>query len=218
MRKAWLQAWRDRCWRRALSIGLLVVLPLIYFLPAFFALIEERPGVFLHDPVLDAIGPVAVSGWTFGVLYSLVVISILWLTGVPFRFVRMIHAYAFLLLMRMVTMYTITLEAPVTIIPLIDPITQVFYPTDQPFLKDLFFSGHTATAVLFALAVGPGKLRVLFGVGAFVIGFLVILQHVHYTMDVLAAPFFATLAWYLSGKTMDLCGVRGVHRSGTQIP
>ena len=49
-----------------------------------------------------------------------------------------------------------------------------------------------------------------------VIGFLVILQHVHYTVDVLAAPFFATLAWYLSGRSMDLCGVRDLRSDGAR--
>jgi hypothetical protein len=207
MKPLWQQAWSDPGWRRSLYAGLLVALPVVYYLPAFFWFIEHKPGFTIYDPVLARIGPAEVSGLTFGVLYSLVVAGIIRLMRDPWRFVRMLHAYALLLLMRMLTIYTVTLEPPGSIIPLVDPVTQGFYPEDEPFLKDLFFSGHTSTSVLFAIAVGRGWLRKIIGVGAAVVGFLVILQHVHYTIDVLVAPFFAWLVWQMARWTMRACGV-----------
>ena len=205
MRTQWLRAWNDRGFRICIWSGLLTGIPVIVLLPRFFALIENTPGVPLNDPVLAAIGPVEVSAITFGILYSLVHFGIFHLAREPLRFVRMLHAYVVLLLLRMITMYTVTLEPPASIIPLIDPITQLFYPAEEPFLKDLFFSGHTATLVLFAIAVGRGRSQALIGTGAVVVGFLVLLQHVHYTVDVLAAPFFATLAWVLAHATTKAC-------------
>ena len=42
------------------------------------------------------------------------------------------------------------------------------------------------------------------------IGVLVIVQHVHWTVDVLAAPLFVWLAWKGSALTLRLCGKRAV--------
>ena len=84
--------------------------------------------------------------------------------------------YGALLLLRMLTMYLVTFEPPPGIIPLVDPVTALFYPGSEPFLKDLFFSGHTATPLLFALAVGPGRGRMLLAACAAVVGALVIVQ------------------------------------------
>ncbi len=203
----WQQAWLESGWRRALIIGVCAALLLVYILPGFFGYIERKPGFQMYDPVLANIGPWEVSWLTFAVLYSLVVAGIIRLSRDPYRFVRMLHAYILLLGMRMITIYLVTLEAPLTIIPLVDPVTQGFYPDEEPFLKDLFFSGHTSTAALFAIAVGRGTLRKVFWVGAAMVAFLVVVQHVHYTIDVLVAPFFAYLVWLLAGYTLKACGL-----------
>ena len=208
MRQLWREAWADRGWRLSLLIGVVLALPVVWMLPYFFGIIEEKPGALLSDPLLAMIGPADVSALTFGVLYSLVIGGIIGLMRDPYRFAQMLHAYVLLLVFRMITIYTVTLEPPLTIIPLIDPITQVFYPAEEPFLKDLFFSGHTSTSVLFAIAVGRSMLRKMIGLGAFAVGFLVLFQHVHYTIDVLVAPFFATVAWLAAGSMIKLLGAQ----------
>jgi hypothetical protein len=203
---AWRKAGKDRSWWRALIIGLAVGLPVVALLPLFFELIEARPGVVPPEPVLTRFAAREVAVATFVVLYAGVLAGTLLLSRRPYALLRMLHAYAALLLLRMLTMYTFTLEPPAGIIPLLDPITSVFYPGGKPFLKDLFFSGHTATLVLFALAVGPGRWRWALGTAAVVVGALVLVQHVHYSIDVLAAPPFAWLAWWISDKSLKICG------------
>ena len=47
---------------------------------------------------------------------------------------------------------------------------------------------------------------VLLAACAAVVGALVIVQHVHYSMDVLAAPLFVWVAWRISAATMRLSG------------
>ncbi len=158
------------------------------------------------DPLLAALPPVEVAEATFLVLYLGIAAALWALFRAPYALVRALHAYVLLLLLRMATMFAFTLEPPPGIIPLVDPVTAVFYPGGEPFLKDLFFSGHTATPVLLALAVGAGALRRALFACAAVVGALVLLQHVHWTVDVLAAPLFAWLAWRGSAFSLRWCG------------
>ena len=124
----------------------------------------------------------------------------------PGRVVRGLHAYAVLLWLRMGAMALVTLDAPPGFVPLADTFTQLFYPGTEPFEKDLFFSGHTATLWLMALIATTRAGRLWSGFATLAVGVLVVVQHAHYTIDVLAAPLFAWLAWRLSIITMRGCG------------
>jgi len=74
--------------------------------------------------------------------------------------------------------------------PVLDPLVQVF-GTGEVLTRDLFFSGHTATLALLAL-LAPGRTsRRFFVVCTLLVAVCVLWQHVHYTVDVLVAPFFA---------------------------
>jgi hypothetical protein len=88
----------------------------------------------------------------------------------------------------MVTMYAFTLEPPTGIIPLHDPVVDVIAYGGNVFNKDLFFSGHIATLVLFLLLVERSFLKRILIVNTVLVAGLILLQRVHYTLDVVAAP------------------------------
>jgi len=67
--------------------------------------------------------------------------------------------------------------------------------------KDLFFSGHTATLIVGGICMTESRDKVIAFFAAALIGVLLLLQHVHYTADVLAAPFFSIICCYL-GKSV----------------
>jgi hypothetical protein len=138
----------------------------------------------------------------FVLLYATIVYGLLRLVRRPVVLLRGLQAYVVLLLLRMLTMWSWTLEPPPGLVDLADPVTQVFYPGATPFRKDLFFSGHTATLVLLALAMPAFRDRVLVAIAAVLVGSAVLVQHVHWTVDVLAAPVFAALAWWCSAFTL----------------
>lgn len=201
-------------WRKALGTpaftGLLagacvlgVALALV--LPHFFAWIERRPGLLLHDPLLAVWGPEGVSKATFSVLYGSLLAVLVAIAPRPLVVLHGLWAYILLLVLRMAAMAWVTLEPPPGIIPLIDPFTQVFYPGGTPFLKDLFFSGHTATLALMALLAPRGWLKWAAWAATAAIGALVLVQHVHWTVDVLAAPLAAWGAWRISGTAVQAC-------------
>ncbi len=206
MTEGWREAWAQRPFRIGLLWVFLVGLPVAIGLPFFFGHIELVPGILLNDPVLRAVGPVNVSWITFAVLYTTVVLSVSWISRRPWLVLRGLHAYVAVLVMRMVTMKAFTLEPPADIIPLVDPVTSIFYPGGVPFLKDLFFSGHTATLALMFCLVHGVPARLLTAVATAAVGTLVLVQHVHWTVDVLAAPFFVWLAWAMSRLTLRACG------------
>jgi hypothetical protein len=205
---AWVAASRDEGLRRALLAACGGLVPALLGLPLFFAWLDGRPGYALADPVLDWLGPVDVSVPTLAILYTTIVVTIIRSLGEPARVLRGLHAYAILLLLRMVAMASLTLGPPPGFVPLVDAFTQLFYPGAEPFDKDLFFSGHTATLWLMALLATTRAGRLWSVLATLAVGVLVIVQHAHYTVDVVAAPFFAWLAWRASAVTMWACGSR----------
>lgn len=203
---SWRRSWREPGFRTGLLAVAIAVLPIAIGLPRFFAYIEGIAGTRPLDPLLAAIGPVNVTWLTFTVLYSTLVLTVARALGSPWTILRGLHAYALLMLLRVLSMRAFVLEPPTDIIPLIDPVTQSFYPGATPFLKDLFFSGHTASLALMVCIARGRTARMLTITAAAVVGLLVILQHVHWTVDVLAAPIFVWLAWKGAAFTLRVCG------------
>ena len=90
------------------------------------------------------------------------------------------------------------LEPPRGIILLKDPFFfYVVKPSDM-ITKDLFFSGHTTTMVLFTLMVENKWLKRVFFVCMLIVPVLILIQHVHYTIDVVLAPFFTYYAYRIA--------------------
>ena len=102
--------------------------------------------------------------------------------------------------MRTISIYLVPLEPPIGMILLKDPVTIIFMstPSGGYIVKDLFFSGHVSTVVLFFIVAVNRNVKALLLLLAFLIGTFILVQHVHYTIDVVAAPFFSFLAFKLS--------------------
>lgn len=209
MKGRWAVAWARPGFRTALLVGLLAAATIGALLPHFFMHIEAKEGHFPWDPMIANVGPVEVTWITFAVLYGTIVLCVGQALGQPALIVRGVHAYAILMVLRMVSMELCTFEPPPTIIPLIDPVTAGFYPGGNPFLKDLFFSGHTATLALMVCIAQGRPVRLFAALATVAVGALVVVQHVHWTVDVLAAPVAVWIAWSLAPLTLRVCGWRG---------
>ncbi len=195
--------WRAQL--RCLLFTLVAAIPIILALPHFFRWLGARPGMIPPEPLLEHLPARDVSLPLFALLYALIVLALLVLVRHPERLVRGLQAYLLLLLLRMATMALVTLEPPPGLVPLHDPVIQHFYPGNEPFTKDLFFSGHVATLCLLAFAVPRSRLRGLLWGCAVLVAAAVLVQHIHWTIDVLAAPLFAWIAWRGGGLMMGLC-------------
>lgn len=192
----WPVAWQQPGFRLRLGLVLALLLGLASQLPRYFAWVQARPGYHLPDPLLALLPAHDVSGATFAVIYLGIVLGVATLLPRPARLLRALWAYLLLHLLRCTTLWLLPLEPPPGLVLLRDPLVDYFfYAAPAPITKDLFFSGHTATLLLLALAVPAGWRRRVLLVGTLTVGTLVLVQHAHYTYDVLAALLFVWLAW-----------------------
>jgi len=170
-----------------LSIALLILL--LIGVSRFFLWVETRPGVVVSDPLLALFHARFLTWVTFSFIYGALFLAIVSLLQTPVNFIQAIQSYIVLTLFRVVLMWSLPLDPPLTAIPLSDPFVEVL-GTGKLLTKDLFFSGHTSFMFLLYLVCNT-KLRTIFLLSTLAVGACVLMQHVHYTVDVLVAPFIA---------------------------
>lgn len=163
----------------------------------FLVFNESRRGFVFDDPILKLLTPHDLT-WP---IFFLIHFFLLWGLYIILHNVKgaiiWAHAYSIMILIRIVCLYLLPLEPPIDMIYLQDPVVATFTSTATP-VRDLFFSGHTATSFLIYLGVRGHRFAPLFLCASIMIGICVLIQHVHYSIDVLAAPFFAYGAYKIS--------------------
>lgn len=171
------------------AVTLILLIATLVFFTHFINAIETRNGVELNDPVLNLFHPIDLSGLIFSIIYLSIIIGLITLLARPKRLIFALQVYTLVVLVRIITLYLTPFNAPGNMIPLVDPIVKNI-GTGQLLTKDLFFSGHTATMFFLFLISENKKMKSIFLFGFIIIAIAVLLQHVHYTIDVVAAPFF----------------------------
>jgi membrane-associated phospholipid phosphatase len=92
-----------------------------------------------------------------------------------------------------------------------DPFVEAF-GEQRTLTRDLFFSGHTATLLVVALSAPTPWMRRAAFVATALVAAGVLVQHAHYTVDVVAAPFFAYAAWRAATAMVGASDGRGAAR------
>lgn len=197
-----VQRWKSTVHNRGFLPTVFVFLTILVFivilLPYFFSYIELRKGVLLSDPLLDRIHPIDISPILFTALWAMILLVLFRSFQHPLIFLQLLVSFTLLTILRITAIFLIPLEPPRHLITLTDPLSNYFYG-QQPFItRDLFFSGHTATVVLIYFCLRKKNDRRLAFLAFLLISILVLVQHVHYTIDVLAAPVFAWLSFLLA--------------------
>lgn len=177
-----------------LIVSLILLAIVLTGLANFVNYIELRNGVVLSDPILNLFNPIDLTWIIFGLIYISLIVAIVTLIKNPQRLIFALQLYTLMALVRIAAMFLLPLEPPEKIILLRDPFVE-FFGSGQTLTKDLFFSGHTATLFILFLVSEKKIIRTIFLISTIVVALCVLLQHVHYTIDVLAALFF-TYACY----------------------
>ena len=113
---------------------------------------------------------------------------------------KTLQALCLLLALRIVCLYFIPLDPKETIIPLEDPFLGMFFYQGAVITKDLFFSGHVSIMTLLCIAIPFRPLKYIFMLATVLVAILILVQHVHYTIDVITAPFVALMCFSLVTK------------------
>lgn len=189
----WASAWQDKQfqWRLILALGVFAIFP--WKAADYFQWIQSRDGKVWPDWILAQIPSANVSYLIFGIIYSSVIYLLIRLLEDPKRFLLFAWAFNIETLIRFASIYFVSLNPPKGLVYLHDPIAELFiYRDSLPITKDLFFSGHTATMVFVCYFLTGNERKISLMLTGVLVALLLI-QHVHYTWDILAAPV-ATLA------------------------
>lgn len=199
---AWSELWKNQAFKKKTLVYSSLLIAILVILPFFFSAIEKRNGIQLNDPILQLIPAVDVSLATFLVIWSMTLFLWVRLLQDPSLFLVTLCSMVLLFLSRLISISLLPLDPPVGLIPLKDPIVNLFYGgTDVFITKDLFYSGHTSTQFLFFLCLKKRRDKLIALAASLAVAALVLVQHVHYTIDVVFA-FVFTWPIYLIGKRL----------------
>ena len=191
---SWKEFLKSKNNKVELVVTLILLAIVLTSLANFLNFVEARQGVVLPDPILNLFNPIDLTWLIFGLIYLSLIIGVITLFKNPKQLMFAIQIYVLMVVLRIIAMYLMPLEPPQKMIMLNDPLVE-FFGTGQTLTKDLFFSGHTATLFILFLVSEKKVFKVIFLISTIAVAIAVLLQHVHYTIDVFAAIFF-TYACY----------------------
>jgi len=184
----WTATWNSRYKRYQMIIGTVILLGIVFTLPVFFGYIQKRKGMVLNDWLLAYVPPHDVSVLIFALIWGMVLLILIRVINNPSIYITFCWTYIFIYIVRFATLSIVALDPPSGMVSLVDPVNSAFY-SNASITKDLFFSGHTATMVTIFLCLEKRADKIAALIAACAVACLLLVQHVHYTIDVLAAPF-----------------------------
>ena len=196
----WKESLHQPAFRFQLALFLVIIIGIGLFFPKYFDYLEERDGILMNDFIVSSIRSRDVSWLVFFSLYAGIAIGVASSIRYPKICLMIMQTYTLVTLMRMTTIFCIPLNPPEGYIALKEPLLGFLFTSEGKICsKDLFFSGHVSTILAIYFPMKQKRSKAIVLVLAVLIGLLLLVQHVHYTVDVLVAPV-ATYASYLISK------------------
>jgi hypothetical protein len=199
----WENAWQEPIFKKKFLFGMAVFITLLPTFPIFYQYIEKRNGFIPHDIIIELIPAYDVSIAIFSITWLMASLTIVRALQNPTIFITFLYGFILLNISRFISISLIPFNPPSDFIPIKDAISNFFYG-ERPVTKDLFYSGHTATQFMTFLCLQKKTDRVVALTATFIMGILVLIQHVHFTIDVVSAPLFAYICYYIAVKIAGL--------------
>lgn len=206
--REWLKSARGR---GIILFSLATLLSMVLFMPLYYRhVLGPKVGILLDDPVLNLFTPVDWSTAVFFILTVALVQTVLMYINKPAILWTGILTYCVVNILRVFTMYAITLEPPADMILLIDPISASLVYPEQAFAKDLFFSGHVSTMMAMVFVERNRAWYLVKILGTALMALFLAWQHVHYSVDLLVAPFVTYISYLGVRKFVGQVGAQKV--------
>ncbi len=199
MKKDWKALWENKAYLISWVLLLFLALGTLKLTSLFLAFNESRiSGVQLNDIVLQYLPASDVSTPLFAITWVCILTCLPIALRTPKKSMVVFISILLMANARSLTLYLIPLQPPIDIIPLRDTFLEGSFYDNKVMVRDLFFSGHTANLAIIFFLVDIKWMKIIVGICTFIVAFLLLKQHVHYTIDVVAAPFFAFAAYRIA--------------------
>jgi PAP2 superfamily C-terminal len=197
----WIAEWRYTEFRIKIITAVALFLSVTLQLANYFVKIQQRQGNYLNDAVLNFIPARDVSLPIFTIIYGMLVFMFFRILPNPRQTLLFTFVFVAETCFRMTSIYLVPLNPPKNLVDMHDKFAEMFiYVSDTPITKDLFFSGHTATMVIIFLMLRKRSDKIFGFIVGIILAFLLLTQHVHYTIDVFGAVVFTYLAYFIAQK------------------
>lgn len=190
---AWTAAWRVHAFKKEAVYSIVTLIVALVAMGGFLLQNEARVGVVFADPILGLFPPVDVHWIVYSIIYSAALFGLVSLSMYPFALLLTVRALIVLIVLHIACLFLLPLDPPTGIIPLSDPFL-LFLGIRVTNVRELFFAWPAGMLALLAITAQWKDLKVIFSVAAAVVSVLLLVQHAHYTIDVVAAPVFAYAA------------------------
>ena len=190
---------------RYAALFCVVILSMMFgLMPAYYRdIITPKPSILLDDPILNLFTPIDWSTPVFFILTVAILQTVAFYIRTPSVLFLGLTTYCAINVVRMITIYAITLEPPSDMILLVDPFSARFAYPDASFAKDLFFSGHVSTMMVMVLIERVWVLKVIKIIGTALMALFLAWQHVHYSVDLVVAPIATYCVFLLAKRFFD---------------
>lgn len=198
----WQEAFSKWDFKVSFFLSILLSLCTIILTTRWLIYNESRSSAPLNDWILALFSPQDLNFPILFITQTAIVVGFVTSAILPYHLIRTFLSITFIALLRIIAMYMVPLEPPLDIIPLTDPLLEDVFYSGKVLVKDLFFSGHISNLLLFSLTTPFKKVRSYLFLSVTIVAIMLMLQHVHYTIDILAAPFFTLLAIVIADTIM----------------
>jgi hypothetical protein len=204
--KEWEIHLQNKVFRIYLGSTLFLFTMVVHFCTKWISILECRNGICFSDSLVQLFTPKDFSIPIFCITHSAMFLSIFFNLSSPFLLLKAFQAYSLVLMLRTFFIYVIPLEPPFGMLYLNDPLVGFFLNNSNIVTKDLFFSGHISAMFVFIYFTQNKLLKSYLIYITPILAILLLWQHVHYTIDIVAAPFFAIFCCKITEKINQLLG------------
>jgi len=195
MKQNWSALAADRRMLVKFILNFLLCYLLFMLMIHFLVQNRFREGVVLNDPIQQLFIPYDFSVYISLLTYICIIAYLLYVIALPRLLYFALRAFLAVFLIRALFIYLVPLAPPPQMIFLKDPFVEFVIGRSNVLLNDLFYSGHVATMTLFVLCCTNKWLKIFMTAICLVVSLFLIWQHVHYTADIVAAPFFTYVCY-----------------------